>query len=94
MLLLIAAVHACIELRRNFPRGSDIREGLKTWHFMLGLSVLVLVFARVALRFGSAVPQIEPDPPKWQSSFARRDAPGLVCVDDWHVAFGVADAWG
>ena len=71
MLLLIAAVYACIELRGNFAKGSDIREGLKTWHFMLGLSVLVLVFVRVALRFSSAVPRIEPDPPKWQSSFAR-----------------------
>lgn len=71
MLLLIAAVYACIELRGNFPKGSDIREGLKTWHFMLGLSVLVLVFVRVGLRFSGAVPRIDPDPPQWQSRFAR-----------------------
>ncbi len=38
MLLLIAAVYACIELRGNFPKGSDMREGLKTWHLMLGLT--------------------------------------------------------
>jgi len=71
MLLLIAAVYACIELRGNFPKGSDIREGLKTWHFMLGLSVLVLVLVRLAAHFIGTVPRIEPDPPKWQSLFAK-----------------------
>src|SRR6185312_16209541 len=44
MLLLLVAVYACIELREFYPRGSDLRDGLKTWHFMLGLSVLALVF--------------------------------------------------
>jgi cytochrome b561 len=60
MLLLIAAVYACIELRGNFPKGSDLREGLKTWHFMLGLSVFVLVVIRLGVRFTSAVPRIQP----------------------------------
>jgi hypothetical protein len=32
---LLIAVYACIDLRKLFPRGSDLREGLKTWHFML-----------------------------------------------------------
>lgn len=50
MLALLAAVYACIELREFYPRGSDIREGLKTWHFMLGLSVFVLVWVRLAAR--------------------------------------------
>ena len=71
MLLLIAAVYACIELRGNFPKGSVIREGLKTWHFMLGLSVLTLVVARVAAHFAGTVPRIEPEPPKWQSLIAK-----------------------
>lgn len=51
MLVLLAAVFACIELRENYPRGSDIREGLKTWHFMLGLSVFVLVWIRLIVRW-------------------------------------------
>ncbi len=51
MLLLLAAVFACIELRENYPRGSDIREALKTWHFMLGLSVFVLVWIRLIARW-------------------------------------------
>jgi cytochrome b561 len=71
MLLLIAAVYACIELRGNFPKGGDIREGLKTWHFMLGLSVLVLVALRAATHFIGEEPGIRPDPPKWQSLFAK-----------------------
>lgn len=50
MLVLLAAVFACIELRVNYPRGSDIREGLKTWHFMLGLAVFVLVWVRLIAR--------------------------------------------
>ena len=50
MLALLAAVYACIELREFYPRGSDIREALKTWHFMLGLSVFVLVWVRIAAR--------------------------------------------
>ena len=71
MLLLIAAVCACIELRGNFPKGSVIREGLKTWHFMLGLSILVLVLVRLAAHFIGTVPRIEPAPPKWQSLFGK-----------------------
>ena len=50
MLVLLAAVFACIELRVNYPRGSDIREALKTWHFMLGLLVFVLVWVRLFAR--------------------------------------------
>lgn len=50
MLALLAAVYACIELREIYPRGSEIRDGLKTWHYMLGLSVFVLVWVRLAAR--------------------------------------------
>lgn len=66
MLLLIAAVYACIELRGSFPKGSDLREGLKTWHFMLGISVLVLVVLRAVLNFSDQTPPIRPEPPRWQ----------------------------
>lgn len=70
-LLLLVAVYACIELREFYPRGSDLREGLKTWHFMLGLSVFVLVFVRLAIRFGSgARPPVRPAPPVWQERLA------------------------
>ena len=71
MLLLIAAAYACIELRGNFPKGSGIREGLKSMHFMLGLSVLALVAVRVVVHLTGTIPRIEPQPPKWQGLFAR-----------------------
>ncbi|MGZ8227853.1 MAG: cytochrome b [Methylococcaceae bacterium] len=71
MLILLAVVYACIELREFFPKGSDIREGLKTWHYMLGLSVFVLVWLRLAPSLGGAFPRIEPDPPMWQKRSAR-----------------------
>jgi cytochrome b561 len=71
MLIVIAAVYACIELRGNFPKGSDLREGLKAWHFMLGLSVLLLVTVRIVLRVVGATPPIRPAPPRWQVALSR-----------------------
>ena len=46
MLLLIAAVYATIELKGNFAKGSEPRELLKHWHFMLGMTVFALVWLR------------------------------------------------
>ncbi len=71
MLLLLVGVYACIELREYFPRGSDLREGLKAWHFMLGLSVFALVFVRLAIRLAGPTPRIQPELPAWQRHFAR-----------------------
>lgn len=72
MLVLIASVYACIELRGLFPKGSDPREALKMWHFMLGLSVLILAFLRVLVRFtGGPAPHIEPPPARWQDLIAK-----------------------
>ena len=71
MLLLFIAVYACIELRVFYPKGSDLREGLKTWHFMLGMLVFVLVWLRLAARFSSPTPSIQPEPPSWQQLSAK-----------------------
>ena len=71
MLILIAVVYACMELRGNFPRGSALREGLKTWHFMLGLSVLLLVVVRIGFRLTNATPPILPAPTRWQLVLAK-----------------------
>lgn len=65
VLLLVIAAYACILLRTNFERGSDIREGLKAWHFMLGLSVLAATFLRIGLRvLVWKTPPITPPPPR------------------------------
>lgn len=71
MFLLLVAVYACIELREFYPKGSDLRSALKTWHFMLGLSVLVLVSLRLGLRLSQVIPSIQKPPPHWQMLSAK-----------------------
>ena len=71
MLLLLAAVYATVELRGYFPKGSDPREALKHWHFMLGLAVLALVALRLVAHFIGPIPGIEPAPPRWQTLSSR-----------------------
>ena len=71
MLLLFIAVYACIELRELYPKGSDPREALKTWHNMLGLLVFALVWLRLAARFSGPAPEILPRPPAWQDISAK-----------------------
>lgn len=70
MALLMVAVYACIELRELYPKGSDPREMLKTWHFMLGLSVFFLAWLRLAVTLRSVKPPIVPEPPAWQKALA------------------------
>jgi len=71
MLLLFIAVYACIELREFFPKDSEPREALKTWHFMLGLSVFVLVWLRLLVNRLGHHPRIEPELPTWQQQSAK-----------------------
>ncbi len=71
MLLLLIAVYAGIELRELYPKGSDPREALKQWHFMLGLSVFVLVWLRLALRLWGPTPEVQPPVGTWQLRFAH-----------------------
>lgn len=65
-LALLIAVYATIELRGAFPKGSDGRELMKTWHFMLGLMVFGVVLIRLPLRLAVAAPPIIPAPSAWQ----------------------------
>ena len=71
MLILIAVVYACIELKGNFPKGSETRELLKQWHFMLGLSVFALVWLRLLARALSPTTAIEQPLPTWQALPAK-----------------------
>lgn len=70
-LLLLVAVYALIEFRGIFPKGSDGRELMKHWHFMLGLAVLALLFVRLGLRAVFPTPPIVPPPPAWQQAVAK-----------------------
>lgn len=71
MLLLIAAVYALMELRGYFPRGSDTREAMKQWHYMLGLSVLGLTLLRLAINAAGPHPRISPPPLPWVGLSAK-----------------------
>lgn len=68
-LLLLAGAYTCIEMRGFFPRGSAVREGLKDWHYLLGMTVFALLWVRVALRLRGPLPP--PAPPIWQQWLAR-----------------------
>jgi cytochrome b561 len=71
MLLLIILVYATIELRTMFPKGSELREALKTWHFMLGMLVFFLTFIRLFVFFTSGpAPLIVPATSRWQPLLA------------------------
>jgi cytochrome b561 len=56
-----------MEFRDLFPRGSDPREAMKTWHYTLGLTVFALVWLRLLARFVGGTPPISPAPPAWQA---------------------------
>ncbi len=70
MLVILIAVYACINLTELFPKGSELREALKTWHFMLGLTVLVLVTLRLVNRLAGASPVVSPPLPLRQQRLA------------------------
>ena len=71
MLVLLAVVYACIELRGIFPKGSGGRTLIKEAHFMLGLTVFVLVWLRLFARTLGVAPKILPSPPDWQMLLSR-----------------------
>lgn len=71
MLALFIAVYASINLRELFDKGSVPREGLKSLHFMLGLLMMALVVARIALRAKYPAPAIQPAPSAGQAKLAK-----------------------
>lgn len=71
MLLLMVGSYATIEFREFFEKGTPIREGLKTVHFSLGITILVLVLARIVSRLRSETPPILPTPPASQALVAK-----------------------
>ncbi|MBO0614121.1 MAG: hypothetical protein RL122_689 [Pseudomonadota bacterium] len=69
-LLLLIAVYACIELRELYPKGSDPRNALKSWHFMLGLTVFGVTSLRLAIRWMNPPPAKEASIQPWQRLFS------------------------
>ena len=71
MFLLLVAVYACIEFRELYPKGSDPREALKSWHFMLGLTVFLLVWLRLLARLLQTNPKSLSPAISWQAFAAK-----------------------
>lgn len=69
-LLLLIAVYACIELREFYPKGSDPRNALKSWHFMLGLTVFGVTALRLVTRWMNPPPAKEASIEPWQQLFS------------------------
>jgi cytochrome b561 len=59
MVLLFIGVYATIELRVQFPKGSADRDLIKTAHYLLGLSIFILVWLRIMARLITATPDRE-----------------------------------
>ena len=70
-LFVLAAVYAAMELREFFPKGSDARNTMKDLHYMLGVTVLVLLALRLGARISGPTPAIEPQPARWQNLLAK-----------------------
>ena len=62
MFLVIAMTFASIELKGLFEKGTDARDLMKMIHFSLGLTVLVLVVARLMIMLPQKNPEITPAP--------------------------------
>jgi len=71
MVLLIAGVYATIELKGNFPKGSEPRELLKQWHFMLGLTIFGLVWLRLIARLLNPAPGAVAGAPRLITALAK-----------------------
>lgn len=50
MLVVLALVYACMELRGLATKGTDLYDNIKALHFSLGLCVIGLVVLRVVIR--------------------------------------------
>ena len=67
MAALILLVYLAVEQRGMFQRGTPARAAMLQTHFWLGLSVLLFVAWRLALRLRHGAPPIRPALPMWQA---------------------------
>lgn len=103
ILVLIVTSYASMELKDFFPKGSDVREGMKYWHFSVGLSILALVVVRIAARLAGPAPPIVPAPPAYVASAAKAGHIALYAlmvmmpIGGWLILSGEGKAiplWG
>ena len=71
MVVLFIAVYASIELRVLFEKGTELRETMKSLHFMFGLLIFFLVWLRLTMRIKYPALHIKPALPRWQALAAK-----------------------
>ncbi|OMQ24806.1 cytochrome b561 [Serratia oryzae] len=69
--ILIVLTYATMELKGVAPKGSDAREWIKTLHYTLGVSVMILMLVRILLKVTHKNPDIIPTPPRWQITLSK-----------------------
>jgi cytochrome b561 len=93
MAALVVLIYLAIDERGLFPRGSTGRYAMFQSHFWLGLSALVLVFWRLAVRRRHGVPAITPPLPIWQARLATAMHVALYAFFIVMPVLGLATAW-
>ncbi len=70
VVLLMIGVYVGMEFRGDFPK--DIRPFLvRVLHYSFGVTILLLVFVRLAIRCSGPTPTIVPESPHWQAWLAK-----------------------
>lgn len=93
MAVLVLLAYVLIEQRGWFPRGSGGRRMMMQGHFWVGLSILALVFWRIAARMRSGVPAITPPLPAWQAMGSKLLHVALYTFFIVMPVLGLAAAW-
>lgn len=78
--ILIVIAYATMELHDLAERGTPLRQSMKTWHYMAGISVFALTWVRLSIRLAGAKPQILPTPPLMQIRLAGIVKVTLYCL--------------
>lgn len=71
MVILIVLTYAFMEFKGIFPKNSAGRDFMKQAHFVVGLTILVLVGFRIVVNAIFRAPPVEPPPPAWQLQLAK-----------------------
>jgi cytochrome b561 len=67
---LVVAAYATIELEDAFSRGGPNRDAMAGAHYVIGMTVFVLIWVRLAFRLMGGAPVYDPPLARWQAMLA------------------------